>query len=570
MTMTLKVRNVLGVRKADLPLEGLMLIAGMNAAGKSSLLQAAAAAFRGTADIRGNTTKKGAAALLTEGAENGSTTLDDGRSQVRVSFPGGQVEQSGRPKDYGSDLGLGIARFVDVDAKNRLPMFVNLFKARPVEADLDRWLRANPGVVGKEDIGNVITATWEMVDQEGWDIALRHAAEFGTKTKGRWEQVTGARFGSVVAANWFPPSLLADDEYTEEGAENAVSVAQSRLDDILAFSAIGAAEYTRLNGLVESLEVQRADVAAFNVAYDKASAELEDLSQQRGGIAKPDVDTTQPCPWCTKRVLVFNGKLSKPSKTLLSAAEVDELGKRSRQLDEKIVIAKGDVTKIGQNRAAAMAKVSAGEEAEKRLAELADQPTVSEKDENDARDHLLAMQRRRDAVKALFKSRSIFTEWQQNEVIVSALKPDGVRKDVVQRRLADINNNLAELSSLADTQNVPFLPVALDDDLEPTYGGRIYRLLSESEQWRANLVLATLFCQREDAAALLVDRFDVLVAPARPGVLKMLSTLKRPVLLAMTAKQRDDVPRLAAARIGSSYWIEAGVLSVLGLTKEED
>ena len=73
--LRLQVRNILGVRTADLPLSGVNLIAGRNGAGKSSLLEAAACAMLQTARVRGITTKRAAASVVHHGAEEGVAAL---------------------------------------------------------------------------------------------------------------------------------------------------------------------------------------------------------------------------------------------------------------------------------------------------------------------------------------------------------------------------------------------------------------------------------------------------------------------------------------------------------------
>ncbi|MCC6716508.1 MAG: hypothetical protein IT555_01360, partial [Acetobacteraceae bacterium] len=78
--------------------------------------------------------------------------------------------------------------------------------------------------------------------------------------------------------------------------------------------------------------------------------------------------------------------------------------------------------------------------------------------------------------------------------------------------------------------------------------------------WRVDLTIAVTLGRMEKAGLVLVDRLDVLHAPARKGVLLMLRGLGVPALIGMTAKVVDDAPDLGKARMGARYWLKDGVL----------
>ena len=70
-------------------------------------------------------------------------------------------------------------------------------------------------------------------------------------------------------------------------------------------------------------------------------------------------------------------------------------------------------------------------------------------------------------------------------------------------------------------------PVVITPEIEITYGGRLYGLLSESEKWRADTLLAIAIARLSGIRLVLLDRFDVLQPTARPQALKLLLALTR-------------------------------------------
>jgi hypothetical protein len=176
---------------------------------------------------------------------------------------------------------------------------------------------------------------------------------------------------------------------------------------------------------------------------------------------------------------------------------------------------------------------------------------------------------KRDAIRALIEAQAIYAEWAVSERMAEALAPDGVRASVMRQRLGAFNKRLGDIVDTANRTAKPgdpvtpgsrFGEVVVTDEFEARYDGRPYALISESERWRVDLVVAAALGQLEGARLIVVDRLDVLHAPARRGVLLMLKALGIPALIAMTAKQVEDAPDLRAAGVGTRHWIHNGIL----------
>jgi hypothetical protein len=104
-------------------------------------------------------------------------------------------------------------------------------------------------------------------------------------------------------------------------------------------------------------------------------------------------------------------------------------------------------------------------------------------------------------------------------------------------------------------------PVAITNDMVLTYGGRAYGLLSESERWRVDAVVALAIAQLSELRLVMLDRFDVLDLPSRTQLIRMLMELAKletidTVIVCGTLKE----PPLFKTAAVSAYWIENGVI----------
>jgi hypothetical protein len=67
------------------------------------------------------------------------------------------------------------------------------------------------------------------------------------------------------------------------------------------------------------------------------------------------------------------------------------------------------------------------------------------------------------------------------------------------------------------------------------------------------------------ADLVVIDAADVLDAPRRSGLFRLLTEAGLPAVVCMTLARPDQVPNLASPSIGLgvSYWLEDGLLDVL-------
>lgn len=141
----------------------------------------------------------------------------------------------------------------------------------------------------------------------------------------------------------------------------------------------------------------------------------------------------------------------------------------------------------------------------------------------------------------------------------AALSPDGIPAELLAAALDPFN---AQLKYVAETIGWPV--VAIDADMQITLGGRQYRLLSESEQWRTDTVLAIAISHTAGIDFVVLDRFDVLDNTGRAQAIDGLDVLAEQqiiesALVMGTLKQKPD---LAAFDQSAVFWIEAGEIVV--------
>ena len=151
----------------------------------------------------------------------------------------------------------------------------------------------------------------------------------------------------------------------------------------------------------------------------------------------------------------------------------------------------------------------------------------------------------------------------QWEAIADALAPNGIPGEMLGEALVPINGRLVDSSSITDWDLV-----AICADMTITMGdsGRPYALLSESEKWRADAMIAEAVSHLSGIRLLVLDRVDVLDLAGREDLLYWLDGLAaggeiETALLFATLKA---VPARLPENV-AAVWIENGTA---GLVRE--
>jgi len=109
---------------------------------------------------------------------------------------------------------------------------------------------------------------------------------------------------------------------------------------------------------------------------------------------------------------------------------------------------------------------------------------------------------------------------QQWETIAAALAPDGIPGQMLGEALGPVNGRLVDSAFSTGWMNV-----AITSDMDITADGRAYALLSESERWRVDAMIAETIAHLSGEKLLVLDRVDVLDVEGREDLLFWLDDL---------------------------------------------
>ncbi len=585
--MQATITNYRGVAQATLDLTKIALVAGPNAAGKSSTAQAVAAALTGDGTPIPGIKKATAGTLVRSGTASGSITLGNDKGQTTVVWPAASVKTTGIPPQS-SVYGAGLRSIVDLDDKTRVQVLTEYLAATPTLADLEKKLTE----LGFPE--PTITKLWELIELQGWDGAHAQVKEKGAKLKGQWEMVTNDRYGTKKAETWIPegyePNLESSSETT---LQSFVTDARDMLEAAIAASAVDASKREEWEGLSAKLGERQSALAGAKAVKVEKPAVLTDLEQQLADARRTVADAikfrdsiktelesgksaSKPydrahCPQCKTLLHIDSNsaghvlrRVEDEQPTLTNA---DEIKSRLAQAEESLA----EYTKIrddldikcaeenGKYTSALAAQSRAVHEAE-RLAKESEEATRELKavpqsagpsaSVEDCRKSLHVAETRLKAYQSKTNADWLHKAISQNQELLAVLAPDGIRGDVLTKSLAGFNTILAAHTTVANWR-----PVEITPEFTATYGGTPYYLCSESEKYRVRVALQIGMAAKDNSQVLVIDGADILDKGGRNGLFGLLRHVGKSALVCMTLDSLEIVPNLAKAGRGVSYWI---------------
>ncbi|HEJ3955762.1 TPA: hypothetical protein SL451_006527, partial [Pseudomonas aeruginosa] len=165
-----------------------------------------------------------------------------------------------------------------------------------------------------------------------------------------------------------------------------------------------------------------------------------------------------------------------------------------------------------------------------------------------------AAAQRQDVIKQAAGFHAEVCAW---SALADALSPAGIPAEILADAIGPVNELLQRLSGTAG-----WSPVQISADIDVTFGGRLYGLLSESERWRCDATLALAIATISGLRLALLDRLDVLDLPSRSQALTLLRAVTMDkeidsVIVAGTLKEAmAKTPTWLQA-----VWIDAGQLA---------
>ena len=524
----IKVQNFVGARDVDLKIaKPICLVAGKNASGKSSLQEAVRMALTG--EPARVSLKKDYGRLITKGQTVGYAVVDHDGERSAITLPNGAHEHTGQSRPPAIlPFVLDAQRFASLDTNDRRAFLFGLSGLRADGETVSARLLAKGCNAAKvEEISPHLRA--------GFDAAHKEAQGRARESKAAWRATTGETYGSVKAATWKANKPSHDGDGLRLAREELGRIAGQIEKGIadLAVMQSAAARQAQQSEKIAGLRERAARYARIEAKLRKDEAELKEWQAKvehearRGGKQMP-TEPTYTCPVCSAKLRHdhANGALVEfTPPPVVSHPEPERLAEYQKARDLLARSVDNDKRYL-----------EAADLAARTLAEIDDarsDPAPSP-EEIEAKKSQLAEARKEQTrlagvVKALEAderaaaiadektdlARSHHNDVAQWELIADALAPSGIQGEMLAEALEPINDRLAR--SANETE---WLRVGIDADMGISAdGGRPYALLSESERWRADAMIAEAVSFLSGVRLLVLDRVDVLDLDGRADLL---------------------------------------------------
>ncbi len=567
----LEITNFQGLRHAALDVSApVLLVAGHNGAGKSSLLDAISMAFNG--QPRRVSLKKEMDKLVSEGAKKGEARVEwlDAANEVQVcgvALPTGK----GSPLTDSPFLPyvLDASLFASLDAKDRRRVLFDLSGASASPNQIAERL------IAKGHAAALVEKVKPLL-RSGFPAAVDQAKAYASEARGAWKAITGENYGSEKAIDWAPElvaSVVTDDQVSE--ARDALQLLENDLSE--AQQTLGASKQAR----------QAADGRAKRIAQLRELVDLEPRRRNKlttdeqnqdewsekvmaAELASAGSVPHQPltCPHCRGAVDLQAGALviHQPPEQIADeeaarrlpeyrgylASAQRAVANSQRDLDE--CLAAAEQIKALEAESVDVPSTEAIANGEQAINELRQTRDAS-------RAKLVALQ---EALEAAAQREATIAKAQaaHQEVVAwtgmaDALSPTGIPAEILADAIGPVNDTLKRLSGTAG-----WPPVEISADIDVTFDGRLYGLLSESERWRCDATIALAIATISGLRLVLLDRLDVLDLPSRGHAIALMRavTFDREidsVIVAGTLKE----PMAKTPDWLQAVWIESGYIA---------
>lgn len=560
--------NFIGIRAADIvPVTPISLICGPNGAGKSSIQEAVRLALTGES-VRVSL-KKEYGQLLHDGADSGSIVVSVGPQANSIALPSGKAK-NGLPEDPRLPYVLDAQRFARLDIKERRTLLFDLMGLK-LGTDLVRERLKAKGCDAKK-----IEAVLPLV-RAGFDAAAKEAQTKATAAKGAWRALTGENYGAVKAADWTAPVPTggpAPEDLAGTIAECEAEIAESNgvagdlqrqigeIDAAATQRARRARQIEELTAKADLLPKAQESVTRAQAERVKFLPQVEQLRAAAGGKA---VGVQCACPECGALLQYIAGQLAKYEPTQVDAEAAGRLPEYERSLTVlenalKSRTAERDAADAAAKQVQLLRKDAAADpgdddgelraKVEGELKTLNDAIAKVREELEAARAAQRAVAEAAELTKKAGQHHADVVAW---DALAEALGPSGIPTDLLSEALGPVNEHLAAAANGSE-----WFRVGIESDMTITAdGGRPYALLSESEQWRADAMIAYAIAQLTGLRLLVLDRADVLIGEQRDRLFWWLDDLAaagevETVLLFMSLK----TPPGQLPESVTPFWIE--------------
>lgn len=582
---SINVSNFLRVKQANIEFERpVVLVAGPNGNGKSSLAEAVRMAF--TEEPTRVKKKNEYDKLVHDGEKVGSINITHSQGETSFVVPKGKGE--GQITHGAMNCCLDSNLFARLGPQERREFLLKLtgVKLTPkfvVDALITRG-------VNKEKADQVIPLL-----SGGIATAQTEAQAKARDAKVVWKNTTGETYGSEKAEGWKAEVPDFDQDKINVLTENieelqkqidetnqAIGAVQSPGENIeelqkqLAAAREKGTQYARIQdkliideaqlvewqekvdqakaaakgrreGLIHELAFALADLTneqqplgTERETYQKAITLLCTYEDHHGPIEEQFNEAlAAKLPEYQRAFDLINNSVNNGKRDLAAA---DAAAQLALQIEEKITLAKDSQAQVEQLAAL-----------KTKLAEL----RAELKTKETARDQEVQKMRAADQAGLRTEQATAAHEdvkaWEE---ISNALKPDGIPSELIGSALEPFNSMLTEFSLVADWPTV-----RVYDDMGIGFGDHEYPLCGESHQWRADTLITCAIAAISGIKFVVLDRFDCLDLQGRADALALIddlianADLECALVLATLKSKPTGLPDHVQAE-----WIEGGVV----------
>ncbi len=563
----IKTSNVIGARSVDIKIDRpIILFCGKNHSGKSSLVEAVKMALTGET-VRVSL-KKDYPQLITAGQTVGYAVVDHDGNQSAITLPNGAHEHTGERPPAILPYVLDAQRFASLPANDRRSFLFGLMGLRTDGDTVSaRMLDKGCDPLKVDQIAPHLRA--------GFDAAHKEAQSNARDAKSAWSAVSGEAYGSVKAGTWKAPKTAFDSNRLRLDREELVLVTQQieegarAIGDMQGRARVQSEQSEKLSGLRQKAALfARAEAKLRKDEAELAEWQAKVENEARKGGKQLPVEPTYSCPACAAllRHDHASGALVEftPPPIVTEIAEPGKLAEYQRARDLLLKSVENDKRDLADaDRSAKMLAEMEGAQGEPAPApeEIAAAKTMIEarkKARMTLQDTIRTLEQDERAASqadgkttAASAHRADVAQW---EAIADALAPSGIPGEMLAEALGPINERLSGSAEMTDWPRI-----SIESDMTLTAGGRPYALLSESEKWRADAMIAEAISNLSGIKLLVLDRVDVLDLAGRDDLLYWLDVLADTGQIE-TALLFATLKALPASLPGtvSAVWIENG------------
>lgn len=530
----IRAENYQRITHADIAVRApILLLAGENEQGKTSLADAIYHAVNGTA--RRVALKKDYKDLVHDGAKKGSVQISvavpgDEDGLFMVTVPADKRTVSGVDENPLLHYLLDSRRFVHLKADERRNLLFSITGTRIGAKTILEKLAAKGATAEKT---KAISAT--LVG--GFAAAHTEAKARASESRGAWKEVAGETYGKLKAEDWQAP-VPSYDEGKLAQQEKDYAAAQAKVGDLQREDGANAEKrrthaqrQERRRALMETLdqtERRQAKLATDQQLVDEWTAKVAETEKAAGAGPK-----TNPvaCPDCGALLDVQGLTLVHHDPKKQGDPQAIALLPTQRQTLERLIGARDrskEAVELCIQAKSLLADLDAQDEADPLDEKDAALTAAALKAAQETADRVLAAlnvqkDARAEAAQAKVKTEKAAKhhkdacEWDQ---IAEWLAPSGIQAELLKEALDPFNKRLALTAELTGWDLVH-----LDDDMTIRIAGRAHSLCSASARWRAEAAITEAIAFVSGVKTFLLDEAEILIGPIRLAFLKWMHTL---------------------------------------------